>query len=246
MEQLSKSAIKRMAEHNNLELSENGNGVKVTMKTGSYNKVRIKISGWPIIKKTKKTVKGRIEYYTYYQAETHIQDFLDQIEEYRHKLLFCINHGCYDKQLEAEEDIFKYQYGIRILSHGPLEPDLSDQGWHVTQRSKICGGDRSISSVAYRCEVDKWQEIMNYLRVHKSYKQRIHVVIPELFNTYNLSEEEMSRSEYYWKNEEHNKRNKLTVTQSGGTRQTKYEYPTNCVTKPDRSKYRRQQRKLRK
>jgi hypothetical protein len=215
-------------------------GMKVTAK----ERFREDIKGWQIVRKTKKTKNDQTIYCTYYQSSNHIQDFLNRIrlkkKEVKYKILeICqFEPGTYDEF----EDPATYKYGVLLLTNEPFEEEFED--WEIVRGPKECTGMKNLWTTLYRSDEKPWEDLMDQIKSDKGMNRVVERMIPDLYTRQSLYQTAKNRN--YFEESEQNRKKHTTVTKKGGFRATKYDYPKGCVSKQDRSKYRRMMRKERK
>jgi hypothetical protein len=205
----------------------------------SKTRYRPKIHGWRIVRKTKIKDKiwGRL-YGTEYRSRNHIQEFLDYIfltPRHAANVVRCHQLNGKDKGDDPDDPTI-WKYGIVILSREPFNEDFKK--WEMVAGAKKT--DIGLYRTVYRSRKPRWGKLIEHVRSDKRLNKLIKYIIPEI-NTCMTQKVKFNRA--IFRRLDKLKRHNVTVSKGGGLRKVKYEYPSNCVSKEDRSKYRRDLRR---
>lgn len=197
-----------------------------------------KIPGCTIVKHTKKrNLNDEIVYCAYYESDyVQFDRFLNRIKSDKtviHVVQFNPDTG----KVFDDPRYWTHQ----LMVHSNEEFDWEFDGWEQIYPSKVSKSVSNLWTTKYASKNETWDELINCIREDKEINSIVERLVPDKVQDINLFR--MARNRRYLTNPRNKKRNNATVTKNG-IRATKYEYPVDCVNKADRSKFRREQRKL--
>jgi len=219
------------------------NGVLTCCKVYATKRFKEKIPGWTIIRRTKARGKDTIVYATYYESSNHIQEFLNRIKylQKKDKTIIAVNQVDPDN-FEKFDDPAEWPIGLLVFSNEPLEEEF--ENWEIISGPRQPRGMKDLWITTYATKTETWDDLINCIRSDKELKRIIERMVP-----YRKPEQNVfrtARNKNYEERAELDRRNKITTTEKGRTRKVKYSYPQGCISKKDKSAYRRTMRKERK
>lgn len=222
------------------------NGMAIAVKVYSTERFRETFPGWELFKKTKFTKKGTTVYCAYFQSSQHIQKFLDRMDmflvrnkEWKDKIVAV--HQVDPETGEDFDDPNLWKYGILILTNEPVDDEI--EGWELVDGPWEADGLPGMHWTIYRSKENRWDEFKEIVEEDEELSEVVERIIPDLYPQRSIVKK--AKNLKYFSRSERSKRKHITATRGGGSRQTKYEYPPDCVTKKQRQQYRRMMRKKR-
>lgn len=220
------------------------NGIDVGVKVYALERFRERIPGWKIVRKTKVKKNGQRLYVTYYQSTNHIQDFIDRIHRNKdwNERVVGMQQFMTDPRADDYDDPALWPYQMLLLTNEPLDEEFDD--WEILCGPDEAAGLKDLWITIYRSKENLFNDLTEEIRSTRRLDRIVERAIPSLVSQHDPFHMAKKRKQY--EEIDHNQRKSITVTRGGGSRQTKYEYPPDCTSKADRSKYRRMMRKKRK
>lgn len=213
-------------------------GVVVGVKVISQERFVEKIPGWVFNKRTKKTKDDSVVYFTYYSSCNHIQDFLDRItknKEWRKQVI--VVHQVDPDNYETFDDPKRWPYKVRVWSTEPFDEEF--EGCEITRGPILMAGGAGLWVTVYQSKDKFWNDFKETIESDPE----LRYIVTDLHYDTELQIDiyKRAKNERYFKT--HSRKKHITIVKGGGFKKTKYEYPTDCTSKSDRSRYRRTMRK---
>jgi hypothetical protein len=145
----------------------------------------------------------------------------------------------YDTETEKEIDDPRF-WEYQLLIHSTQEFDYEFENWEIVIPSRPAKGIKGLWISKYASKIEPWEELIECIKEDRELKSIVERMVPDKAIQTNIFR--TARNHRYFANP-NNKPKSVSVVKGGGTRLTKYEYPHDCISKKDRSKYRRDQRK---